>query len=90
MKTVDLKSECLSLEQILAMAGKDSLLLRDAKGEEFLLTPADDFATEVELLRRNHEFLAFLDGRFASRKRKPLDAIETKLVRGKHGAGRKP
>ena len=69
MKTVDLKSERLSLEQILAMAGKDTLLLRDVEGEEFLLTPADDFATEVELLRRNHEFLAFLDGRFASRKR---------------------
>ena len=90
MKTVDLKTERLSLEQILAMSGKDTLLLRDVEGEEFLLTPADDFATEVELLRRNHEFLAFLDGRFASRKRKPLDEVETKLVRKSNGARRKP
>ena len=61
MKTIDLAKNQLSLDEALRSARGESLLLRCANGERFVVSLADDFATEVELLRRNHAFLEFLD-----------------------------
>jgi PHD/YefM family antitoxin component YafN of YafNO toxin-antitoxin module len=44
------------------MARKEPVLVTTEKGESFLVSSADNFETEVELLRRNHTFLALLDG----------------------------
>ncbi|PWU14348.1 MAG: hypothetical protein C5B50_17365 [Verrucomicrobia bacterium] len=63
------------------MADKTPIKLRNAQGSEFLLSPADDFASEVELLRRNHEFLSFLDERSRSRKRRSIDEVERDLLK---------
>lgn len=80
MKTIDLKAGPLSAEELTALAENDPVRVRNAQGHEFLLAPADDFASEVELLRRNHDFLAFLDERFRSTKRKPLCEVEQRLA----------
>ena len=61
MKTVNLAAENPSLNGLLAIARQESVLLKDENGESFLLSLADEFAGEVELLRKNHGFLAFLD-----------------------------
>ncbi|MGA2659770.1 MAG: hypothetical protein ABSH34_19865 [Verrucomicrobiota bacterium] len=61
MKTIDLAKNQLSLDEALRSARGESLLLRCANGEQFVVSLADDFATEVELLRKNHAFLEFLD-----------------------------
>lgn len=51
----------LSVEAILKWAREESVLLETEGGEKFFIRLADDFATEVELLRKNREFLTFLD-----------------------------
>jgi hypothetical protein len=79
MKTVDLATENLSLSGLLALARKESVLLQDADGERFLLSLADDFAEEVELLRKNHEFLVFLDECKNETKTVSLDEVEKRL-----------
>ena len=61
MKTIDLAKKKLSLDEALQSARGEPLLLKCANGEQFVVSLADDFATEVELLRRNHAFLDFLD-----------------------------
>ena len=61
MKTIDLAKSNLSLDEALKSARAESLLLKCANGEQFVVSVADDFATEVELLRKNHAFLEFLD-----------------------------
>jgi len=61
MKTIDLANNQLSLDEALRAARGESLLLRCANGEQFVVSLADDFATEVELLRKNRAFLEFLD-----------------------------
>jgi len=61
MKTIDLAKNQLSLDEALRSARGESLLLRCANGEQFVVSLADDFATEVELLRKNHAFLEFLE-----------------------------
>jgi hypothetical protein len=48
-------------------------------GESFLVSPADDFDTEVQLLRRNHAFLTLLDRLKAEEGRIPLAQAEQNL-----------
>lgn len=61
MKTIDLTKKNLSLDEALRSARGESLLLKCSNGEQFVISVADDFATEVELLRKNHAFLDLLD-----------------------------
>ena len=77
MKTIDLSARTLSLEQLTRMARRGAVLIRRGRGECFLVTRADDFETEVELLRRNHKFLAFLDQRFRNTRTTTLSSPYT-------------
>ena len=40
---------------------KDLAFRLEIKGDSFLVSHVDEFATEVELLRQNHKFLTLLD-----------------------------
>lgn len=79
MKTVDLAAENPSLTGLLAIARQESVLLKDASGESFLLSRADDFAGEVELLRKNHDFLTFMDACKNETATLSLDEVEKRL-----------
>ena len=79
MKTIDLSSEAVSAAEIFEMARKDSLLVKTEKGDSFLVSQADEFATEVELLRRNHTFLRMLDQFKEDKDTIPLDQVEKEL-----------
>ena len=61
MKTVELTSRQPSLKDLLDMARTDAVLVTTEDGERFVISLADDFDAEVQLLRRNHEFLTLLD-----------------------------
>jgi hypothetical protein len=63
MKTIDLAREDHSLEEVLALAKRDTVLIRSATGEDFLLEPADDFDREVSLLGQSERFMSFLQDR---------------------------
>ena len=79
MKTVDLSNTKLSINELFEMAKAEPVLINEGNGDRFLLTFTDDFDTEVELLRHNHEFLAFLKERLSSNKTIPLEQIEAEL-----------
>lgn len=79
MKTVDLSSEPLSAGALFEMARNESLLVKTDQGDTFVVSHADEFETEVELLRRNHEFLAMLDRLKEDRDRLPLEQVEKDL-----------
>lgn len=79
MKTVDLSSAPVSAAELLDMARRDSLLVKTDKGDSFLVSHADEFATEVELLRRNHTFLTMLDDLKQAKDTIPLDQVEREL-----------
>jgi hypothetical protein len=61
MKTVELTAKAASAADLLSMARQENVLVRTEEGELFLISSADDFDTEVQLLRRNHKFLSLLD-----------------------------
>jgi hypothetical protein len=61
MKTIDLAKNNLSLDEALSSARAESLLLKCSNGEQFVISLADELASEVEVLRKNHAFLDLLD-----------------------------
>ncbi len=79
MKTVDIASRPVSAAELLEMARTDSLLVKTDQGDSFVISHADEFATEVELLRRNHTFLSMLDEFKKENETIPLDQVEKEL-----------
>jgi len=79
MKTVELSSEALSATALLDMARENSIPVETAVGDAFMVSPADEFAVEVELLRRNHAFPAMLDQFKENKAEIPLEQVEAKL-----------
>lgn len=63
MKSIKLTKTRPTVAELIRSAKRESVMLETATGEKFLLTSADEFATEVELLRKHHAVLAFLDSR---------------------------
>lgn len=62
MKTIELANSSTTVEQLLELATQENVIIR-RNGEEFILALVDDFEAEVEKLRYNNEFIAFLDAR---------------------------
>lgn len=79
MRTIDLTTDALSLDEILDSARDDVVMIRAADGSSFVVSMADEFATEVELLRRNHTFLTLLDSYKQDRRTISLAEAEERL-----------
>jgi hypothetical protein len=79
MKTIDLSKTQLSVEELLDSARHESVMVQAADGMSFVLSLADEFATEVELLRQNHAFLTLLDWHKQSQKAISFDEVEKRL-----------
>ena len=79
MKTVNLEEEKLDLDAVIKLASKEPVVLLTADGKEFVLAEADDFAQEVETLRRSQAFQRFLDERSRSTRRIPLEELEAEI-----------
>jgi len=61
MKTVTISPNEVSIKEIFGLAKKESLLVKLKNGDSFFISLADDFESEIELLRKNHRFLSMLD-----------------------------
>ena len=79
MKTIDLSTNDLSVHEIVDSARDESIILKATDGTSFVLSIADDFATEVELLRQNHGFLALLDSFKEDDSSVSLEEVEKRL-----------
>jgi len=79
VKTIDLSSTSVSVAELLDLARNDSLLVKTERGDSFVVSPTDEFATEVELLRRNHTFMTMLDKFKEEKDLIPLDRVEKEL-----------
>jgi hypothetical protein len=79
MKTIDLSVTHMSANELLDSARNESIIVRASDGTPFVLSLADDFVTEVELLRQNHAFLALLDTYKQAQKTLSLEEVEERL-----------
>lgn len=78
MKTIELPSVSLSLQDLLAMAHEEPVLVRTASGEEYVIGAIEDFQREVELMRANPTLMRLLDERSKERASVSLDSLVTR------------
>ncbi len=79
MRTVELSAQAPSTLELLRMAREDSVLVTTEDGESFLISSADEFDVEVQLLRKNHRFLTLLDQLKSDRDTVSLEEVEKSL-----------
>jgi hypothetical protein len=63
MKVIELQQPKPTLHEVLSLAKEELVVLREPDGSVFALSQVDDFEIEVELLKNNPEFVAFLKQR---------------------------
>ncbi len=76
MKTVTISTKKYSVQEIFSMAKKEALLIKTTGGDSYFVSLADDFESEVELLRNNHRFLSMLDKFKEEKETLSLDDVE--------------
>ena len=64
MRTVSVSQRSRTVSRLLDIARKETLVLRTASGEEFVLAAVDEFDHELTLQRANKSLMEFLEGRF--------------------------
>ncbi len=79
MRVIELSNNHTTIEELLQWASCENVLIKKQNGEEFVLAMMDDFAVEVESLRHNDEFIAFLDAR-AKEPKIPLEEARKRLL----------
>jgi hypothetical protein len=75
MKTIEISTPPPSLQEILALARTEAVLIRTSTGEEFVLGSVDDLGVEADLLGKNPEFMQFLRERFSETATIPLEQL---------------
>ena len=60
MKVIELGHSHPTIDEVLGLAKEGLVVLRGPDGSVFALSQVDDFDVEVELLKNNPEFMAFL------------------------------
>ncbi|WP_133510395.1 hypothetical protein [Candidatus Thiosymbion oneisti] len=67
MRTIELTSGSLNLEDALDLASHDNIILKATDGREFVLAEMDNFDREIELTRKDQELMNLLDQRSKER-----------------------
>jgi len=79
MKTIDLAASPLTLNELLDSAHDEAVVVRSTDGRTYVLSAADDLSSEIDLLRRNHQFCALLDSLKQDRTRISLEEAKRRL-----------
>jgi hypothetical protein len=79
MKTIDLTQEHPSIDELLRLAVRHPVLIRNQNGQEFLLETADAFDREVAALSRSEGFMSFLAGRSKEPGETSLEEIDRRV-----------
>lgn len=79
MKTIELSKTHITLEELLEIAGDEIIIISNSLNRKFVVAPVDEFDLEVESLRKNREFMEYLDTISAMEATIPIEDLEKKL-----------
>ncbi len=79
MRTIELAESYLTLNELLKIADKETVILSISGSKKFVVAPIDEFDIEVSSLRKNEEFMAFLDSLSEDKATIPLEDVEKEL-----------
>lgn len=80
MKSIDLRREQLTLDELLRSVGTDVVRITSKDGDEFVLEAADTFEREANALGQSAKFMAFLADRAAESGRISLEDFVSRLA----------
>ena len=80
MKTLDLRQESVTLEQLLQVASTESVLILSQNGRPYIIETAEAFEQEVAELGQSQKFMSFLAERSTEQGTISLDEIEHRLT----------
>lgn len=60
MKLIELKNVRPTVDELIGLAKDELVVLRRPDGSVYALSQVDDFDVEVEILKNNPEFIAFM------------------------------
>jgi predicted HTH transcriptional regulator len=60
MKVIEMESGYPTLAEVISLAERPTVILRQPTGKTFVLATIDDFDVEVNLWKNNQEFMSFL------------------------------
>jgi hypothetical protein len=89
VKTIDLRQQQVSLDELLRSVGDDVVRITSKDGDEFVLEPANAFEREANELGQSERFMAFLAERSAEHGRISLADVESRLA-GAESTSRDP
>ncbi len=61
MKVIEIETTAPTLEEVIKLADKELIVLRQTNGKVFAVSQVDEFDVEVDLLKNNPEFMAFME-----------------------------
>ena len=61
MKVIEIERASPTLEEVMKLADRELVVLRQTNGKVFALSQVDEFGVEVELLKNNPEFMALME-----------------------------
>ena len=79
MKTIDLKERKPSVDELLAWAKSEVVIIRGRDGGHFVLEEADEFEQEVAALGGSEHFMKFLKKRSKEKERTPIGEVARRL-----------
>ncbi len=79
MKTLDLRQNPITVDELLRLASADPVLIVNRDGSEFVVEPADAFDREVAELAQSAKFMSLLAKRSEEPGSVSLEEIERRL-----------
>lgn len=79
MKTIEVSPQAVGVQEILAQARNEDVLVKTSDGEEFLVSAVDEFGHEVAKTRQNAQLMELLDQRAQKPSSAGLDEVKKKL-----------
>lgn len=83
MRTLDLRQQQATVDELLRFARAETVRIVNVDGDEFILEAADGFEREVAELGQSEKFMAFLAERAQEPGAVSLDDLERKLAQAK-------
>ncbi|MBI3797111.1 MAG: hypothetical protein HY268_09120 [Deltaproteobacteria bacterium] len=80
MRTLDLRQQQTTVEELLRVARTETVRIVNIEGDEFILEAADAFAREVAELGQGEKFMTFLAERAKASGGLSLEDLERKLA----------
>ncbi len=80
MKILNLHHQQLTVEELLDLASKETVLIQADDGRKYILESADEFEQEVQTLGQSKKFMSFLHERTQESGSLSLEELEQKLV----------